>query len=271
MDERAYDYLRTSPPEVQHRVVTTFKVSSDSGQTDFSRAVTGHIRFCLQQHRSQTSSPMALPPGSTAEQTLQMIADFHARYPMDERALQYLLNSSGEAKQRVLTEFRPSGTVDGDYSKAVTAFVRRCQDEAKLGGKGGRFGAHAGGMGAGGFAPMGGGYSPGGDYGASGFQGGSAVSSVEQTARQLVNLLGQVGGQGPASMQAQSLVQQALQTVAAAAEESARKRPRLDGPAAMMQGGAPQPMLRPGGGMGGLRPGFSGGRPASQWGGMSGI
>merc|ERR1719343_705280 len=150
MDERAYDYLRTSPPEVQHRVVTTFKCDTP-GQADFSRAVTGHVRYCLTQQRKSSSDQMELPVGMTVEQLLQAIADFQARYPVDERALQYLLQASGEAKRRVLTEFRSSGTVDGDYSKTVTAFVRRCLDEEKA--SGGRFG---GPMGGGGFGSMGG-------------------------------------------------------------------------------------------------------------------
>merc|ERR1719291_946715 len=98
MDDRAYDYLRAAPAEVQHRVITTFTVRGGEGQADYSRAVTGHVRFCLNRHREQSSAPMEVPAGTTAEQTLQMIADFQAKYPMDERALQYLLNTSAEVK-----------------------------------------------------------------------------------------------------------------------------------------------------------------------------
>jgi len=129
MDERAFDYLKIAPPEVQERVIATFNVSEV--QSDYSRAITAHVNFCLKQHREQVPDLIALPTGATEEQAVQMLIDFRQRYPTDERAWNYLLQSSGEVKHRVLTEFCPPQGVDGDYSKAVTSYIRRCRDDEK--------------------------------------------------------------------------------------------------------------------------------------------
>lgn len=130
MDQRAFDYLKSSPPEVQERVITTFKV--DREQTDYSRAITAHVRFCVKRHREVTATGCALPGGADGAATMARLADFKQRFPMDERALSYLLQSSVEVKHRVLSEFRPAPGMDGDYSRSVTAFVRRCRDDEKL-------------------------------------------------------------------------------------------------------------------------------------------
>merc|ERR1712110_1131497 len=119
MDQRAFDYLNTAPPEVQERVIGTFKVPGV--QADYSRAITAHVRFCLKQHREQANAPVALPTGADAEQAMIMFAEFRQKFPMDDRAFTYLLQSTAEVKQRVLSEFRPAQSVD--YSKAVTAFI----------------------------------------------------------------------------------------------------------------------------------------------------
>jgi len=135
MDERAFDYLSGSPPEVQERVIDTFNVAEV--QSDYSKAITAHVKFCLRQHKEQVPGQIALPAGTDAQQAVQMLTEFHQKYPTDERAWNYLLQSSAEVKQRVLTEFCPPQGVEGDYSKAVTAYIRRCRDDEKArGGQG---------------------------------------------------------------------------------------------------------------------------------------
>jgi len=134
MDDRAYDYLGGAPPEVQERVIDTFNVSEV--QADYSRAITAHVKFCLKQHKEQTPSLIALPTGTDAAQAaassaVTMLAEFRHKFPTDDRAWNYLLQSSAEVKQRVLTEFCPPTGVEGDFSKAVTAYIRRCRDDEK--------------------------------------------------------------------------------------------------------------------------------------------
>ncbi|CAK0841900.1 unnamed protein product [Prorocentrum cordatum] len=45
MDERAYDYLKIAPPDVQERVISTFR--ANCVQDDYSRMITAHVKFCM--------------------------------------------------------------------------------------------------------------------------------------------------------------------------------------------------------------------------------
>merc|ERR1712014_269703 len=60
---------------------------------------------------------------------------FREKYSTDDRAWQYLLQSSAEVQARVLEEFTPpGGNAPGtDHSKALTFFIRRCRDDEKSG------------------------------------------------------------------------------------------------------------------------------------------
>lgn len=129
MDDRAFDYLLSAPPAVQERVISTF--NADLHQTDYSRMVTAHVKFCWKQHKEREHAPIQLPRGADAEQGVAMLAEFRRKYPTDERAWNYLLQSSSEVKQRVLAEFSPPHSADGDFSRSVTFFVRRCRDDEK--------------------------------------------------------------------------------------------------------------------------------------------
>lgn len=209
MDDRAFDYLKGSPADVQERVITTFRV--DTAQPDYSRAVTAHVRFCLKRHRESASAFVPLPSGTDATAAMAMLADFKAQYPMDERALNYIMTSSVEVKSRVLSEFRPPPSVDGDFSKAITAFVRRCRDEEfKTWGGGGSYGGgdgydSSGGHGLGGGGPRRGGigYSGGGGGGAApAARGGSSSSAAA--------LLGAMGLSAEQQAQAEALLRNAL-------------------------------------------------------------
>ena len=54
MDERAFGCLKVAPPEVQERVFDTFIASGVL--SDYSRAVTAHVQFCLKEHREPDDS-----------------------------------------------------------------------------------------------------------------------------------------------------------------------------------------------------------------------
>jgi len=51
MDDKAFEYLKSSTPDVQERVTDTFKVPE---QDDYSRAITAHVKFCRNFKRQRT-------------------------------------------------------------------------------------------------------------------------------------------------------------------------------------------------------------------------
>lgn len=61
---------------------------------------------------------------------LQDLRNFCARYPMDERAVDYLRESPPEVIDQVLREFKPKREGDGDYSAPVVAYTKKCRNMA---------------------------------------------------------------------------------------------------------------------------------------------
>eukprot|EP00929_Paragymnodinium_shiwhaense_P108260 TRINITY_DN7458_c0_g2_i2.p1 TRINITY_DN7458_c0_g2~~TRINITY_DN7458_c0_g2_i2.p1 ORF type:complete len:829 (-),score=129.94 TRINITY_DN7458_c0_g2_i2:32-2518(-) len=56
--------------------------------------------------------------------------DFRRKYPMDERAFEYLISSSEGVRERVILDFvPPREPVEGDYSALVTGFIRTCRKD----------------------------------------------------------------------------------------------------------------------------------------------
>eukprot|EP00747_Dinoflagellata_sp_TGD_P085957 gnl/TRDRNA2_/TRDRNA2_163091_c0_seq1.p1 gnl/TRDRNA2_/TRDRNA2_163091_c0~~gnl/TRDRNA2_/TRDRNA2_163091_c0_seq1.p1 ORF type:complete len:519 (+),score=101.85 gnl/TRDRNA2_/TRDRNA2_163091_c0_seq1:35-1591(+) len=58
---------------------------------------------------------------------------FRLRYPMDDNAIRYLVNSGPEVIDRVLSTFVPPRH-DSDYSAPITAYVRSCRNALGAGG-----------------------------------------------------------------------------------------------------------------------------------------
>lgn len=56
---------------------------------------------------------------------------FRQRYPMDDRAFSYLMESPREAQQAVLDSFQPRNPSDVDYSAPVVAYAKRCRARAE--------------------------------------------------------------------------------------------------------------------------------------------
>lgn len=59
---------------------------------------------------------------------IPQVEAFRRRYPMDQRAYDYLQESGPEVIDLVLQEFRAKREGDPDYSAAVVAFTRRCRE-----------------------------------------------------------------------------------------------------------------------------------------------
>jgi len=153
-DERAQDFLTSSPPEVRARVMQEFRPRKE-GDSDYSGAVTSFVRRIRQfaEEDQQAASRAGGCGGFRAAKAVpitapavindaQAIASFLTRYPCDQRAQDFLTSSPLEVRVRVVHEFRPRKEGDSDYSGAVTSFVRRIrqfaeEDQQKAQGKGG--------------------------------------------------------------------------------------------------------------------------------------
>lgn len=128
MDDRAFEFLSTSPVVVQARVMRDFNPRS-STDADYSSLVTSFVRMVRAEMEGQGS--VASGGGGP---TLQQLEDFKARYPMDSRAWEFLTSSPGHTQTKVLTEFKPRNEADTDYSAAVTAFLRAIGSRGLSGG-----------------------------------------------------------------------------------------------------------------------------------------
>jgi len=150
MDERAFDFLATAPREVQERVMESF-VPQRLDDVDFSAPITAYVRAL----RNQLVTEGGASGGAASANDEEVITGFLLKYPCDARAQDYLQTSSPDIRARVVREFRPRAEGEGDYSAAVTSFVRRLrnfalEDQQKsMSGQGG----HGGGGGCGGGGP----------------------------------------------------------------------------------------------------------------------
>jgi len=157
IDERAYDYFALSSPEVHQRVVAEFHPLRE-GEAAYSSLFTAFVKKCRGEvqamgysyggsgyydaeysargdsgiHYSSGSGVSEQPSslkayGSVSSAPLDESLDlqgFRAKFPMDDRAFDYLAASSREVQEWVLKFFVPHRLDDKDFSAAVTAYVR---------------------------------------------------------------------------------------------------------------------------------------------------
>lgn len=138
IDERAYDYFVQSSPEVQDTVLREFQVRKE-GESSYAGLFTSFVKKCRMDSASdavgrghQTGAPgqseSVLEKAEFAEAVQEMeslvLEDFRARFPMDERAFQYLCGSPKEVQDKVRESFVPQRLEDTDFSAAVTAYVK---------------------------------------------------------------------------------------------------------------------------------------------------
>mmetsp|Transcript_79277 Transcript_79277/g.156976 ORF Transcript_79277/g.156976 Transcript_79277/m.156976 type:complete len:817 (-) Transcript_79277:134-2584(-) len=133
MDERAMEYLRTSAPEVQEQCVATFRIRERLD--DFSQAIIAHVRACRMITGDRTPPPLEGSICNTAAaQQIIKLAEFRSRYSFDDRTLQYMQQAGSDIISRVMIEFQlPKSGIEKDFSKSITAFVRRCKEEGEKG------------------------------------------------------------------------------------------------------------------------------------------
>eukprot|EP00930_Biecheleria_cincta_P026264 TRINITY_DN18534_c0_g1_i2.p1 TRINITY_DN18534_c0_g1~~TRINITY_DN18534_c0_g1_i2.p1 ORF type:complete len:503 (+),score=99.36 TRINITY_DN18534_c0_g1_i2:29-1537(+) len=147
MDDRAFDFLSSSSPSVKERVLRSFNPRSTS-DSDYSGLVTSFVRKVRTEidrlegasqpaHEINAAGHSVELLGADDERpSLEQLQEFRNRYPMDDRAWEYLNSSSGSAQAKILVDFKPRNPSDTDYSAAVTYFLRAVK---------GRPGAFAGG------------------------------------------------------------------------------------------------------------------------------
>mmetsp|Transcript_59429 Transcript_59429/g.173917 ORF Transcript_59429/g.173917 Transcript_59429/m.173917 type:complete len:468 (-) Transcript_59429:90-1493(-) len=123
VDDRASEYLRSSPAEVQERVVLDFRPKRE-GEADYSSLLTSFVTRCRQD---SGRSAVAAEPQRQGSADGAALEDFRARHPMDDRAFEYLATSPAEVQKHVLSTFEPRRLHDHDYSAPVTAYIRECR------------------------------------------------------------------------------------------------------------------------------------------------
>mmetsp|Transcript_50351 Transcript_50351/g.117471 ORF Transcript_50351/g.117471 Transcript_50351/m.117471 type:complete len:539 (-) Transcript_50351:45-1661(-) len=142
MDDRAFDYLQQADPEVQEIVLTEFQPKRRHFDSDYSASVTSYVKAVkLKVQQSHGHGPVGQPfhaqggggevqadAGAAISSGEQALLDgFRRRYPMDERAFQYLCTADTAVKQRVIESFRPKFEGEADYSGLITSFIRSCK------------------------------------------------------------------------------------------------------------------------------------------------
>lgn len=122
IDDRALDYLSTSPSAVQHKVLAEFRPRNEN-EPDYSSLVTSLVKKLRMTERTETAPTLSAVSGPSGP-SLDEMKDFRVHFPMDDRAWEFLLNAPGHTQEVVIKDFKPRRFDDGDYSAAVTAFVR---------------------------------------------------------------------------------------------------------------------------------------------------
>lgn len=139
MDDRAFNYLLESPPEVCRQVVDTF-VPKRANDTDCSAPVIAYAKLCrsrfaeatgMSAHSTNGSLQGGMSRGDSQDLLVQQ-SMFCQRFPMDQAAFEFLYDSPLNVISRVHREFRPKREGDSDYSAAVVHFTRSCRRDAGL-------------------------------------------------------------------------------------------------------------------------------------------
>lgn len=128
MDDRAFEFLASSTSQVQEKIISTFRPSKPD-DTDYSAAITAYVRTCRRDQRADGRADGRAEARVEAAPTTgsRSLRSFRERYPMDDRAYDYLTSSPPEVVDAVLQQFQPRAEGEQDYSAVVTSFTKRCR------------------------------------------------------------------------------------------------------------------------------------------------
>lgn len=136
MDERAFDFLQTLSADLQRVIISEFQPRRE-GDPDYSAPITSFIRSVRNRQEAPGAGPAGTQSyrsergggsGGDASAARSLLSGFRRRYPMDDRAFDFLQQASLEVQQDMLAEFRPRREGEADYSGAVTSFIRKLQE-----------------------------------------------------------------------------------------------------------------------------------------------
>ena len=134
MDDRAFDYLVQADPHVQDMFMAEFQPPRRGRDNDYSASVTSFLKVV--RNKMQYSHPISstvFPParGLTSEMTGDdadaMLEGFRRRYPMDDKAFDYVYQQNDEIRRKVVNNFKPKFEGEADYSSLITAYVKSCR------------------------------------------------------------------------------------------------------------------------------------------------
>ncbi|CAE8609801.1 unnamed protein product [Polarella glacialis] len=138
MDDAAFHYIVSSPIEVQRQVLRDFKPKNE-GEDDYSALVIGFTkkrRQTVAQNHFASTSPgyipsrapsRALPSQQEIDDLAGEVDNFRARYPFDDAAFNYIMNSSVDVQREILRSFKAKSEGQDDYSAFVISFAKRCR------------------------------------------------------------------------------------------------------------------------------------------------
>lgn len=130
MDDRAFDYLVQSDPQVQDMFLAEFQPQRRGKDNDYSASVTSYVKVLRNKIQYSHPSSTVFPParGLTSEMTGDdaMVEGFRRRYPMDDKAFDYLYQQNDEIRRKVVNNFKPKFEGEADYSSLVTAYIKSC-------------------------------------------------------------------------------------------------------------------------------------------------
>merc|ERR1712129_117501 len=122
MDDRAFDFLEQSAVEVQEAILTEFKPRRP-GEDDYSGAVTSFIRKVRSRYEAGGGA-RSEKRWRSDDTPVVLLEAFKSRYPMDDRAWDFLSTSPASLQRTVLERFQPKREGEGDYSRLITSFIR---------------------------------------------------------------------------------------------------------------------------------------------------
>merc|ERR1712217_145771 len=124
MDDRAFEYLTMQPVEIQETAVMSFRPRQD-GDPDYSGAITSFIKRIRQQGSVDGGRSFRhVPPGLAPTPLLDA---FRRRYPVDDRAWDFLCQCHPASIRNVVETFKPKMEGEADYSGLLTSFVKRAR------------------------------------------------------------------------------------------------------------------------------------------------
>eukprot|EP00435_Cladocopium_sp_Y103_P024264 s946_g5.t4 len=123
MDDRAFDYLQQAEQNVQEMFLAEFQPKRRGMDDDYSASVTSFLKVVRNKiANSGHAHTNAVAGGDDA-----LLEGFRRRYPMDDRAFEYLCQQREDLRRKVVDTFRPKFEGEADYSSLVTSFIRSCR------------------------------------------------------------------------------------------------------------------------------------------------